>query len=92
MSIITQQIKGLLPCFLDLSGTQYQTLSPDIIKRQYHQVIEVKLGLKISFSFSRQQEVTKAGSRNLAPECCHQGLELTQFPKDFFFISVATPL
>lgn len=91
MSTIMQQIKGLLPCFLDLSGTQNQTLSPDIIKRQY-QVIEVKLGLKISFSFSRQQEVTKAGSRKLVPECCYQGLELTQFPKDFFFISVATPL
>lgn len=61
-----QQIKGLLPCFLYLSGTQYKALSPDIIKWQYPQVIKVKLGLEISFSF--------LGSRRLLnqdPEILH---------------------
>ena len=81
-------MKGLPPCFLYLSGPQYKKLGPDIVKWQYHQVINIKTGLKMSSSFSqpfsRQQEVTKAESRNLVPECCYRGLEPTRFPKAFF--------
>lgn len=57
-----------------LSGPQNNKLGPDIIKWQYHQVINIKTGLKISL---------------LAPEC-YRGLIPIQFPTVFFPVSEAT--
>lgn len=38
--------------FLWLSGPQDHTLSPDTMKGQYHQVMNLETGLKLASSFS----------------------------------------
>ena len=79
-----QQLKGLLPCFLYLSGTQYRTLSPDIIKWQYHQVIKVKLGLKISFSFLGSRRLLKQDPEILHLNAATKVQNSPSFPKTSF--------